>query len=405
METTRMRKYTGTIYACFTGLVVQAVIINFAPLLFLTFQNTYQISLTKITFLITMNFIVQLLTDLVAIGVIKRLGYRVSIVLAHVCCAIGLVGMAILPEVLNDAFSGLAIATICYAIGGGLLEVLVSPIVEACPTENKGKAMSLLHSFYCWGQVGVILLSTIYFSVVGIEQWQSLCLLWAILPTINMIAFLRVPIAELHEEQSSVGTICKLLTTKIFWVFVIIMICAGASEQAVAQWGSTFAEQALGVSKAIGDLTGPMTFAIMMGIARAIYGKYGENIHLERFIVASAALCIVCFLLISLTQNPIIGLLGCSIAGFSVGIMWPGTFSMAAATIKGGGVSLFALLALAGDFGCMSGPTVVGMVSSATGGDFRKGIEVALIFPIVLIVGIYVRSRMMKPKRLQSVRQ
>ncbi len=397
MKTTiHMRKYTGTIYACFTGLVVQAIIINFAPLLFLTFHSTYGIPLSKITLLITMNFIVQLLTDLMAIGVIKRLGYRSSIVLAHIFSAVGLCCMAILPETLADPYSGLVIATMCYAIGGGLLEVLVSPIVEACPTENKGKAMSLLHSFYCWGQVGVILLSTIYFTVVGIAQWQWLCLLWAIVPVVNMLAFLRVPIAELQEETSSVGTIRKLFQNRVFWIFVVIMICSGASEQAVAQWGSTFAEQALGVSKAVGDLAGPMTFAIMMGVARAIYGKYGENIHLEQFMIGSAVLCIMCFLLIALTQNPIAGLLGCSITGFAVGIMWPGTFSMAAASISGGGVSLFALLALAGDFGCMSGPTVVGMISSVVGGDFRKGIEAALLFPLILIGGICILQQLRK---------
>jgi len=380
------KNYKNTIYACFIGYIVQAIVVNFAPLLFLTFQSEYDISLSEITMLVTFNFGLQLLVDLAAIWFVDKIGYRITAILAHLFSAGGLILLTILPEVIENPFWGILISVMIYAVGGGLLEVIVSPIVESCPSDNKEKAMSLLHSFYCWGQVGVVLISTLFFAIVGIENWKALSVLWAIIPILNMFYFMKVPIAPLIAENETRLSIRELFGNKIFWIFILVMTCSGASEQAISQWASTFAEKGLGISKTLGDLTGPMAFAICMGIVRALYGKYGEKIKLERFIVISAVLCIVSYLMISLVPIPLIGIIGCCISGLSVAIMWPGTLSMASARIKNGGTTMFALMALGGDLGCSVGPTLVGQVSGLFQENLRVGIGAALVFPIVLII-------------------
>lgn len=390
------KKYNKTIYACFIGYIVQAIVNNFIPLLFLTFQSEYEIPLSKITMLVTINFGIQLLVDLAAVSFVDKIGYRISAVLAHVFAAAGLILLTILPEVLSDPFMGILAAVLVYAVGGGLLEVLVSPIVEACPTNNKEKAMSLLHSFYCWGHVGVVLLSTLYFTVFGISNWKIMALVWAIVPAANALLFTRVPIVSLNGEEEKGFSLKELAGEKLFWVFLVLMLCAGACEQAVSQWASTFAEKGLGVTKTIGDLAGPMSFAILMGTSRAIYGKYGEKIRLEHFMVYSTLLCAVSYLLIVFVPNPVVGLIGCGLCGLSVGIMWPGTFSMAAASIRRGGTAMFALLALAGDLGCSGGPTLVGTVSGCFGDNLRLGIMAALIFPVLLLLGMGVKRKFQK---------
>lgn len=388
--------YQKTIVACFVGYIVQAIVNNFAPLLFLTFHDSYQISMSRITMLITINFMVQLFVDLLSAGVVDKIGYRVSIVFSHICAAVGLILMAVLPGMCDDAFYGLLIAVVVYAIGGGLLEVLVSPIMEACPTENKEKAMSLLHSFYCWGHVGVVLFSTIFFQIFGIGNWKYLALIWAVVPALNTIVFLKVPIASLQEDGQEGLTIKELFSNQLFWIFMLMMLCAGASEQAVSQWASTFAENGLGVSKTIGDLAGPMSFAILMGTARAYYGKYGDHIDLDQFMIYSCFLCMASYLCIVFIPVPMVGLIGCAVCGLSVGIMWPGTFSKASATIKGGGTAMFALLALAGDLGCSSGPTLAGAVSGLFADNLKMGILAAIIFPLLLLLGLFYLKRKCK---------
>ena len=389
----RKDPYKKTMYACFVGYITQAVINNFAPLLFLTFQSSYAIPLTQITVLVTFNFGIQLLVDLLSTKFVDRIGYRPCILAAHVFAAAGLVGLAFLPDLLPDPFVGLLLSAGLYAVGGGLIEVLISPIMEACPTENKEKAMSLLHSFYCWGQVGVVLLSTLFFALFGIENWKILSLIWAIIPLANLVVFAKAPIGSLIEEGARGMTLRELFSTKLFWVLMLIMISAGASEQAISQWASTFAEKGLGVSKAVGDLAGPMAFAFLMGVARAFYGKYGDRINLDRFMTLSGVLCVVSYLCISLIPSPVVGLVGCAVCGLSVGIMWPGGFSKAAACLRNGGTALFALLALAGDLGCTSGPTLVGMVSGAFGDDLKTGILAAAVFPVLLILGVWLCNR------------
>ena len=381
-------QYNKTITACFVGYIVQAIVNNFVPLLFLVFQRTYGIPLSQITLLVTFNFGIQLLVDLLSAGFVDKIGYRISMVAAHVLSALGLVLLTILPAILPSPFVGILIPVMIYAIGGGLLEVLVSPVVEACPSDNKEKAMSMLHSFYCWGHVGVVLFSTIFFHLFGTQNWKILAVIWAIIPLCNAFVFSKVPIAALLEDGDTGASLKELFGMKLFWILLIMMICAGASEQAVSQWASTFAEHGLGISKTAGDLAGPMMFAILMGSARAFYGKYGERIQLDRFMIYSSILCILSYLGISLLPVPQLSLISCAFCGLSVGIMWPGTFSKAAKALPKGGTAMFALLALGGDVGCSGGPTLVGFISDKLGGDLKKGILVGIIFPILLLVGI-----------------
>ena len=393
-------QYNKTITACFVGYIVQAIVNNFVPLLFLTFQRTYGIPLSRITILVTVNFGVQLVVDLVSVSFVDRIGYRASMVMAHVFSAAGLIALTVLPEILPGSFAGILCSVVIYAVGGGLLEVLVSPVVEACPSDNKEKTMSMLHSFYCWGHVGVVAVSTAFFALFGISSWRILALIWALVPLCNMVVFTKVPIAGLMEEGEKGLGIKELFAMKVFWVLLIMMVCAGASEQAVSQWASTFAEKGLGISKAAGDLAGPMAFSVLMGIARGFYGKYGEKINLDRFMVYSSILCIVSYLWISLIPSPQISLIGCAVCGLSVGIMWPGTFSKAAAALPRGGTAMFALLALGGDVGCSGGPTLVGMVSSALGENLKLGILAGVSFPVLLLAGIFLQK-----KRTDSARR
>ena len=380
--------YQKTIYACFTAYIVQAIVNNFVPLLFLTFQSGYHIPLSRITLLVTFNFGLQLLVDLASVGFVDRIGYRASMVLAHALAAAGLALLAILPELLPSPFLGILLSVMVYAVGGGLIEVVVSPVVEACPSDHKEQAMSLLHSFYCWGHVAVVLLSTVFFALFGTEHWRVLALAWALVPLGNLFAFLRVPIVPLMKDGEKGMTLGELARNKMFWVFLLMMLCAGASEQGVSQWASTFAEKGLGVGKSVGDLAGPMAFAVLMGTSRAVYGKYGGRLNLDHFMAGSALLCAAAYLCISLVPSPVVGLAGCAVCGLSVGIMWPGTFSKAAAGLPRGGTALFALMALAGDMGCSGGPTLVGMVSSALGDDLKKGILAGIVFPVLLLVGL-----------------
>lgn len=387
-------QYNKTITACFVGYIVQAVVNNFTPLLFLFFQKSYHVPLSQITLLVTFNFGIQLLVDLLSVGFIDKIGYRASMVIAHVLSAAGLVLLTVLPDVLPTPFVGILIAVMIYAIGGGLLEVLVSPVVEACPSDNKEKAMSMLHSFYCWGHAGVVFISTLFFYVAGIENWKILAIIWALIPVGNAIVFTRVPIATLIEDGESGLGLKELFRMKIFWILLVMMICAGASEQAVSQWASTFAEKGLGISKTAGDLAGPMAFAILMGTSRLFYGKYGNRIHLERFMVYSSLLCILSYLGISLFPVPLLSLIACAVCGLSVGIMWPGTFSKASAALPKGGTAMFALLALGGDIGCSGGPTLVGMVSGALGDNLKIGVLAGIIFPALLLMGIILCGKM-----------
>lgn len=383
--------YGHTIYASYVGYITQAIVNNFVPLLFLTFQNEYEIGLGQIGLLVTINFGVQLTVDFLAAKFIDKIGYRRAIVAAHVFATLGLLGLAVLPELLPP-YLGIVFAIVCYAIGGGIIEVLVSPIVEACPTTQKEAAMSLLHSFYCWGHVFVVLASTAFFTFVGIEHWKLLAVIWAIIPLANAFYYSMVPITTPVAEGNGMS-IKGMLKNRMFWILFLLMICSGASEQGMSQWASAFAESGLKVSKTVGDLAGPCLFATLMGTSRALYAKFAEKISLRVAMIGSGLLCVACYFLAVFAPHPVLGLIGCAVCGFSVGIMWPGTFSLASLSMPKGGTAMFAFLALAGDFGCSAGPTIVGTVADAFGSDLKTGIISAVIFPVVLVVTILLMER------------
>lgn len=397
-----MKNYSHTIAASYIGYVTQAIVNNFVPLLFLTLQHTYQISLSKITLLVTINFGVQLIVDFLSAQFIDKIGYKVSVVAAHLFAAIGLAGLGVFPELFSDPYIGLILAIFLYAIGGGLIEVLISPIVEACPTDKKSAAMSLLHSFYCWGHMFVVIGSTLFFTLFGIENWRVLALFWAIIPFLNAIYFSRVPIATLNDAGESMS-IKQLFSMKLFWIFAVLMICAGASEQAMSQWTSAFAETSLKLSKTTGDLIGPCLFAALMGVSRVFYSKFSEKVNLQKFMLGSSVLCILSYLFAAISPYPILALIGCGLCGLSVGVLWPGTFSLAAEKCPRGGTAMFAFFALAGDLGCSAGPTVVGMVSNITNGSIKAGLLVAIIFPVLLIIGLILCKRITEKMKVSDL--
>lgn len=378
-----MKNYKKTKLACYLGFITQAVAANFAPLLFLKFHTDYDISLGNIALISTFFFFTQLLIDLFCAKYVDKIGYRVCIVASEVCSAAGLAGLALLPEIMPSPFTGIIISVILYAIGSGLIEVLGSPIVEACPFENKEATMSLLHSFYCWGAVGTILVSTVFFMIFGIDSWKWLAVSFAIIPAINIYNFATCPIELLVEEGQGMG-IRKLFSNPMFLIAIVMMVCSGASELAMAQWASAYAESALGFSKAIGDIAGPCMFAVTMGISRVLFGKASDKMNLNRFMIGSGILCFVCYLLASFSDNPIIGLAGCIVCGFSVGIMWPGTISISSKAFPTGGTAMFALLAMAGDLGGSIGPAIVGRVADMFGGSINVGMRIGLLFPSTL---------------------
>lgn len=387
------KNYKKTLLACYLGFITQAITANFAPLLFWNFHKNYHIPLGQIALIPLAFFLTQLIVDAICARYVDKIGYRKAIIASQVAAGLGLIGLAFLPDVFTDPFVGVILSVIIYAIGSGLIEVLGSPIVEACPFDHKEKVMSLLHSFYCWGSVGVVLFSTLFFLAFGIESWQIMACLWALVPLMNIYNFATCPIEHLVEEGKgmTIGQLCK---TSIFWIAVVLMACAGASELSMAQWASAYAESALGLTKTLGDLAGPCMFAITMGISRALYGKYGEKVDLTIYMLGCGAMCLLCYVLASMTANPVWGLVGCIACGFTVGIMWPGTLSIASARLPLGGTALFALLAMAGDLGGALGPSAVGYVTQAAGDNLRAGLQLGCIFPVGLIIGLLLMRRM-----------
>ena len=381
--------YQKTKIACYLGFITQAISANFAPLLFLKFHHDYQISLGNIAWISTCFFFTQLLIDLFCAKFVDRIGYRVCVVASEVCSAAGLIGLAFLPEIFPNPLAGIMCSVILYAMGSGLIEVLCSPIIEACPFDNKEATMSLLHSFYCWGAVGTILISTIFFLIFGIENWKWLAVLWALIPVVNIYNFATCPIEYLVDEENGMK-VTELFRKPLFWIAICLMICSGASELAMAQWASAYAEAALGLSKTVGDLAGPCMFAVAMGISRVIFGKYGERIDLMKFMASSGILCVICYFLTALSSNPILGLIGCIVCGFSVGIMWPGTISISSKEFPMGGTAMFALLAMAGDLGGSIEPGIVGRVTQSAGNNIQVGMGVGLVFPFILLIMLFI---------------
>ena len=389
---TKQKNYKKTLAACYLGFVTQAISANFAPLLFLTFKSTYGITLEKIAMIPLVFYLTQLLIDLAATKFADKIGYRICVMASQVLSTVGLVSMTFLPELLPIPFVGILISVMFYAIGSGLIEVLVSPIVEACPFENKDGMMSLLHSFYCWGAMGVILGSTLFFAVFGVGNWKILTFIWAMVPLYNTFNFINCPIERLVEDGKSMS-IGQLLRLPLFWLMIILMICSGASEATMAQWASAFTESAIGVSKTVGDLAGPCLFAMFMGISRILYSKFSDKLDLTKVMLICGAMCAGCYLLASLSASPLLGLAGCALCGLAVGIMWPGSISISSQECPRGGTAMFAFLALAGDLGAMVSPAMVGSISEIAGGNLKSGLLVATVFPIILVVGLFILNK------------
>ena len=386
------KNYKKTLIACYLGFITQAILANFAPLLFLRFHSEFGISIGQLALISTVFFLTQLVTDVFCAKFVDRIGYRKSIIISEITSGLGLIGLAVLPRILTNSFVGILLSVVIYAVGSGLIEVLCSPIVEACPFDHKEAVMSLLHSFYCWGCVAVILLSTLFFAVFGIDHWRILACLWAVVPFLNIYNFATCPIEHLVEDGKGLS-IGRLFKIPLFWLAIVLMVSSGASELAMSQWASAFVESALGLSKTVGDLAGPCMFAIMMGICRVIYGKYGSRIDLTKFMMGSGILCLISYLLASMTRSPITGLVGCVICGFSVGIMWPGTLSISSKQLPLGGTAMFALLAMAGDLGGALGPSAVGWFTQMSGDNLRMGMRFGCVFPVIIIIGLWILNR------------
>ena len=387
--TTTKKKYGKTLLACYTGFATQAICANFPPLLYVTFFKTYGISLSALAMISTLYFFSQLVIDFICAKIVDRIGYRPCIIASCLTTGLGLLGLAFLPDLLPNPYAGVLISVVIYAIGSGLIEVLGSPIIEACPFDNKDMVMSTLHSFYCWGSAVVILGSTLFFSIFGLKNWKILAVIWALIPLINTYNFATCPMEPLVKEGQSM-TMGDLLKNRMFWLMIVLMVCAGASEISMAQWASAFAESALGVTKAVGDIAGPAGFAISQALSRTLYGKFGDKVDLTVYMAASGILCLICYLLAGLAQIPILGLIGCALCGFSVGIMWPGSISISSRILPTGGTAMFALLALAGDLGGTIGPSIVFNVSKAFSNDLHTGILASVGFPIILVICVLI---------------
>ena len=389
-----LKSYTHTKIACYIGYITQAIVANLFPLLLLILHNQFGISLSKLTILITLNFATQLCVDGLASRFADKIGYRVCFVAAQLCAAGGIAGLALFPTIFGNAYAGLVVASVLYAIGGGLIEVLVSPTIEACPSENKKGQMSLLHSFYSWGSAAVVLFTTLYLWAFGTKNWEILAYIWAAIPLINAVYCFFIPIPKLNEEEEG-DTFKTLVKQKKFWLYLALMALSGACELAMGQWASAFAESGLGVSKAMGDLIGPFLFAIFMGLSRLLFARFGKRLRLSMFL--SIILCIVCYLVTWLSPWAVVSLIGCAVCGFSVGILWPSTLSLAAKDLPRGGTAMFGMLAMAGDIGCTAGPTLVGLCAGAFGDDIGIGIAFALVFPVLFAVLIACSGRKKKP--------
>lgn len=398
-----IKDYSKTKRACYLGFVTQAIVANFAPLLFIAFHREFDIPIASLALIPAVFYAVQLITDFLC-AKFKNIDYRKNIIISEITSALGLTGLAFIPALFPNPLIGVLICVCIYAVGSGLIEVLCSPIIEACPFPNKEGMMSLLHSFYCWGAVGVIIGSTLFFTLFGLENWRLLACLWALIPLYNIINFATCPIEPIVQDSEGMS-MKQLLTNRMFWLFLLLMIATGASESSMAQWTSAFAEASLGVDKSIGDLAGPCGFAFCMGLGRLWYGKKGQKMDLSAYMTAAGILCFAAYLTASLSTVPIVAFVGCMICGIAVSIMWPGSISLTSAQIPGGGTALFALLALAGDVGGTLGPSLVGLGTQSSENDIQSGLLAASAFPILLVISLLcIRRKKAKTKDCSSSR-
>lgn len=382
-----MSRNRYTLFACYFGYITQAIINSLLPLLFVTLQHQFRLSVSQIGFMVSYNFIMQILVDLFAAKYADRIGYRRCMIWAHITAAVGIAGLGFFPFVLPDPYIGLLVCVTISAMGGGLIEALVGPIVQALPLERKESAIGILHSFYCWGHAGVVIFTTLFFQLAGTENWRLLCALWAVIPAANLILCGVCPMYQLDDEGETLP-FRHIFKMKYFWLFVLLMLCAGAAEHAMVQWSSFFAEESLHITKAVGDLLGPCMFAILMGISRAVYGAFGDRLPLQKLLVITGFGCVSSYLLAVFSPIPILSLVGCGICGLTVGLMWPGSFNLCAKYCPKGGTAMFALLAVAGDLGCSAGPSVVSSAAALFDGQIKAGLLAATVFPMLLVMGV-----------------
>lgn len=387
--------FKSTLHACYLGYITQALIVNLPPLLFVVFRDKFGLSYTMLGSIVLLIFVTQLIVDALAIKFVDKIGQRMSAMIAHAFASVGMVALAFLPRVMPLPFMGIVISSILFSIGGGLIEVLVSPIVESLPGDAKASSMSLLHSFYSWGQVLVILVSTVTLLFVGQDLWYYLPLLWSVLPLFTLFKFAKVPLMP-PEEAHNQTPLRTLFKSKVFLMALLLMVCSGASELSMAQWASLFAEKGLGISKTLGDLLGPCLFAVMMGTVRTWYGIKGQTININNVLIACSALCIVSFVITAIVPIPAISLLGCALCGLSVSLMWPGMLSMTAAGYPSGGVAMFAILAIGGDLGCSIGPQLTGIIADKS--SLNMGLLASIIFPAIMLIGLAALKQMLSSK-------
>lgn len=392
--------YKDTLRTCYFAYITQAIIVNLPPTLFIVFRERFGFSYAQLSFLILLNFATQIAVDVISIKLTKILGYRKYIRIAHIAAAAGLVLMGILPEIAGSgipSYIAVLFCTVLYSAGSGIIEVLVSPIVEAIPGDAKASAMSLLHGFYSWGQVLVVMLTTLILALIGHDLWFILPILWAIIPAVNIYRFSVVPIAELEDNVEEGIPLGKLFAKRLFICILLMMICSGAAEQSMSQWASLFAERGLGVTKTVGDLLGPCLFAVFMGIGRTAYGLFGQKINPAKAIWLLSFGCIGCYAVTVFSSDAVLGLAACALCGFAVSLMWPGMLSVASATYPGGGTPMFSILAMGGDIGCSFGPWLTGMVSDsvikysslgekAESAGLHYGLLAAMIFPVLMAI-------------------
>ncbi len=384
--------FKHTFRACFMGFFIQSIVCVFTPLLFVIFNTEYKISLPLITMISTVNFVVQFITDGFSIFFLQKIGYRKAGILAHFFAFCGLVILGTVAPRMPNMYLWIMIAVVLYSIGGGLLEVVLSPIIENTPSKSKSGTMSMLHSMFSVGSVATVLLTTIGLKIFGWQSWKYISVMWAILPFLNMIYFFFIPINEGNENIER-EPIWSFFRDRAFWGFLLVMMCGGAAEIGISQWASAFAETSLGISKTAGDVIGPCMFAVMMGVARMLHSRYPHLITLSKAIMYSGILATVCYLGAALVPIPFVALAFCGLCGFAVGIMWPGTLSLATRKYPAAGGTLFAVMALAGDLGCTAGPTAVGFVASIFGGNLRTGLLIGAFFPIVMVAGLMALNR------------
>lgn len=363
------KEFRLTLMAARMGFFTQALVNNLAPVFFVLFRVLYGFSYLQVGILAALNFTLQLFADITSPNLISRFGYRKCAMTAQALCAVGLILMPGLCILTGGVYISFIIPVLIYSYGAGMIEVLASPIVEAIPDLPENTKMSMLHSFYSWGQMTCVALTTLALHFIGYERWFLIPVLWSAIPIFGIILFsrARLDMADMAEKESEKG---GRLFCRSFVLMLIIMTCAGASEIAMSEWSSLFAEEALGVSKVAGDLFGPCMFALFMGMGRMCHAKFGERLNLSRLIKACSLLCVICYVGAALLRPAAASLIFCALTGLSVSLMWPGALSLAAAR-NNGGARMYGLLAAFGDIGCIIGPVVTSSVSEFADGNER----------------------------------